>query len=128
MSGSDWLQYAVVRGWLIAVLVLLPCTSSAQEEIEEPPAALEQSQGTAKNIPAPQNKTPKPSAQQEPKAAKPPPTTPVQIELTAEPACDARCQEVEQREKDDLEAQKSMAEAAEKQANWTKRQFWITVA
>ncbi len=133
---------------LIAVLVLLPCTSPAQQDPEEPPAALEHnqgialeaparqsetpkpsaqqeppaaqsrptalehSQGIALEAPAPQSETPKPSAQQEPPATQPLSAAPVQSERSAEKPCGPRCQAAEQREKDDLEAQRSMAEAA----------------
>ncbi len=100
-------------GWLILILVLLPSVLSAQQETEEPPATLEQSQGTAIEAPAPQSETPKPSVQQEPTAAQPPPAAPVENERPAEPSCDARCQETKQREEDDLKAQESMASSAE---------------
>ena len=106
------LHNVALRGWLIATLVLPPYTLTAEQEIEEPPAALEQSQGTAIEAPAPQSKTSKPPAQQKPPAAQSSPAAPVQSERSAKPPCDARCQATEQREKDDLEAQRSMAEAA----------------
>ncbi len=84
---------------LIAVLVLLPCTSTARQETEKPPAALEQSQGTAIEAPAPQSETPKPPAQQETPAVPPPPAAPVQSVRPAEKSCGPHCQAAEKRER-----------------------------
>ena len=78
--------------------------------------------GAAVKIPTPEGKaTDATNEHKLPTAKTLPPAPPVENKWDAKATCDPRCQAAEQREKDDLKAQRVMALSAQDQANFT---FW----
>lgn len=105
------LRKLAVRGFLIGVL-LAPVALNAQEKPEEQTPSIKQSEWATPKTPTPDNKAPKGPAEQKTKTIEPPPAAPVQSKRATEPTGDAKYQAAEQREKADLKAQESMADAA----------------
>ncbi len=129
MSRGDRLPYAALGGWLIAAIILLPSSLHAQEDAPEQPPAVEESQGVAVDTPAPKDNAGQTRTQSEtaPEQPPPPPLT-VQQLRPPPPACDERCQAAEEREKDDLIAQRSMASSAEDLVGLTLGQILLGIA
>ena len=108
-------SYAARRGCLIAAILLgFLGPALAQESAPEQIPAVEIGRGVAVDAPSPVTSTDEqpehtsPTTQQSAQ-----PTAAIESEGEAPPTCDKRCQEAEQREKDDLEAQRGMARSAD---------------
>lgn len=114
MPNRHRLPYAALGGYLAVILWanLALAQGDAPENIPKLATAIEKGQGMPEKALSPESKAAeKPSGQKTP-AAKPPPAAPIEKKRPAKPACDARCQAAEKREKDDLKAQQSMATSA----------------
>jgi len=122
MSYRHWMPHIAARGCLIAAILVFPIGLHSQESTPESGAPIEEGQGVSLDAPAPQEGgQEQPAEKQTPAGNAAPGVLAIQKQRPAEPACDARCQAAEQRENDDLVAQRSMAASTEDLVGLT---FW----
>ncbi len=129
MSNGDRLHHVAVRGCLIAAILAVPVVSHSQETVPEISTPNEEGKGLAPNTLTPQEDTQEQATEnQEPVAETGENIAPVQSQKATEPTCDARCEAAEQREKDSLMAQESMARSAEASVDHTWWQLGVGTA
>lgn len=110
MSNRYRLPYVAFGGFLAVFLGV--GLALAQEPSPETPQAVERSQGVSAESPAPKEPAPKQPGKAEQAAPAPPPARTFKEQRGTDESCDARCQATEQRQKNDLVAQQSMADAS----------------
>ena len=108
------LSYVALGGCLTVILgvSLALAQGNAPKDLPKLAPTVEKGQGVAKKAPAPESKAANKARDQKAPTAKPAPAAPVKKKRPAKPTCDARCQAAQQREKDDLVSQRSMAQSA----------------
>ena len=124
MSGGKQLHNAALGGCLAALLLVAPAL--AQQDVEEPSAAIDEGQGVTGEPPPPEEEGgDSAELERSPPADPLPPPPPVESEISAEPACGPRCEAAQQRENSDLIAQESMADSTKEIAGLTEWQLYV---
>jgi hypothetical protein len=121
MFGSNQLHKLAFGGCLTIAILALPVHLNAQDDPKETPAPIEESQGITPETPARQNDASGHTTGDQEPAPDSAHSETITIEEPIEPGCDARCQAAEQREKDGLVTQQSMADST---LNLVRLTYW----
>ena len=123
MPSRSRLYHLALGGCLGALLFCAP--SLAQQNVQEPPPPVNESEGIAAQSPPPKEDSAKSADRQQTPPAESLPSLAAQKQDTAEPACGPRCQEAKDREEADLKAQQSMADSAATMIGLTWWQLYV---